>query len=184
MMHKPRQGLTFIELMVAVVILGVLAAVGVPSMYEWVAKRRVQAAADELLTDLRYAKSIQLANNNKVAIRFASNASMACYVIYDLPLFGNCNCLNTNTPVCSSPAIREHKTVRFPVSGPVRLQTLAGSATMVRLDGITGLPVSGASFNVQVSAPSGGAIRVMTNGAFSAEACSASNQTSAFAACP
>lgn len=178
---RARAGLTFIELIVAVTILGVLAAIAVPSMQEFIAKRRVQAAAEELMTDMRLTRSIVLASNRVVQMRLITSASMTCYVVSDRSAFaGDCNCLNVDTPVCVAP-LKEHKTVRFPSTGPVRVQAVAGSSSRVLLDSMQTNP--NGRFNLRVSADNGGAIRVSTNSAFVPTACSESGQHVGYPTC-
>lgn len=179
---RPKAGLTFIELIIAVVILGVLVAVGVPSMQEFIAKRRVQAAADELLTDLRLTRSIVMGSNKPVQMRVVTSSAMTCYVISDRIAFaGECNCLNVDAPVCVPP-LKEHKSVRFPSAGPVRVQVVPGSRSMVVLDSMLANP--NGNFNLRVSAANGGAIRVSTNSAFVPTACSESGQHIGYPTCP
>jgi type IV fimbrial biogenesis protein FimT len=72
------RGLTVIELMITVAILGILASVVVPSFGNFLAKRRVEGAASELSTDLQFARSEAVARNAEVRILFGTG----CYAIY------------------------------------------------------------------------------------------------------
>ena len=52
----PARGLTIIELMVVVVLLGVLVALAAPSMRGLISVQRVRGVNAELVTDLQYAR--------------------------------------------------------------------------------------------------------------------------------
>ena len=75
-------GFTMIELLIVMVILAVLLAIAVPSMREFIARKRVEGVAQELATDLRLLKSQQIQRRRNVGIQFGSNASITCYVLY------------------------------------------------------------------------------------------------------
>lgn len=180
-------GLTFIELMIALAIAGVLVAIAVPSMYEFIIRKRVQGATDELMGDLRLMRSIQTTVNKRVAIKFSQNAEMSCYVIYEFSDFDTCECLNTLSPVCTSGLSvppEEYKTVRLLASNKVDLRPEVSSPSQVTLHAITGMPMSTQPLSVAVTAPQGGSVKVSTNGAWQLKACSVSKHNSAYAACP
>ena len=64
-MPKPR-GLTLIELMVTLTVIAIVLLIAVPSFVEFLARRRVEGVAQELSTDLQYARS--LAVNNRIEV--------------------------------------------------------------------------------------------------------------------
>lgn len=55
--HAPARGFTVIELMITLAVVGVLAAVAVPSTKEMIAKQRVRAATGDLSNSLMRARS-------------------------------------------------------------------------------------------------------------------------------
>lgn len=183
-----RRGFTLIELMVGLVIFAVLAAIAVPSMTEMIARKRVEGAVDELLVDFRQAKTSQMTINLPVIIKFNANASMTCYTIFEKVGAPQCDCRNTDpTPVCSSEffvAPREFKTARYPSSTGITVAPEANSLNRIQLDNITGLPLGGNTLKILVSAPNGGAVRVSTNSAGIAQACSVSGHDTAYKPCP
>lgn len=131
----PARGLTVIELMVVVALLGVLVALAAPSMRDMISVQRVRGVNAELVTDLQYARSEAARRNRDVSVGFQSDSTMTCYVVYvdivvsaGAPAAGApvsapasaCDC--TLTPVCSG-GPQEIKTVQLPLSNGVVLDT-------------------------------------------------------------
>lgn len=54
---RPAQGFTLIEMLVVVALLGIFLAIAAPSFAGLIRSNKVQAAADELVTVLQYARS-------------------------------------------------------------------------------------------------------------------------------
>ena len=69
------KGLTLIEIMVSLAIVGILASIGMPSFVEMIKKRRTEAVRDELLASIqtaqteaiRHGKSVRLVRTEKTA---------------------------------------------------------------------------------------------------------------------
>ena len=62
-------GFTLVELLVAVVIIGILAAIGVPSFQALMDKKRLEGAVDNVLADLRYAQSESVKQNVDITVK-------------------------------------------------------------------------------------------------------------------
>jgi type IV fimbrial biogenesis protein FimT len=105
------RGLTLIELMVTVGILGIVLATAAPSLADFMNKRRVRLVADELSTLMVYARSEAGLRNRRVNVVFNSGSSPSCYTIAEFGALGRCNC--SSTPICTGSAI-ELKTVTIP----------------------------------------------------------------------
>lgn len=182
--EKPR-GFTLIELMITLVILAVLLAIAVPSLREFVARKRVEGVAQELATDLRLLKSQQIQRRQFVGILFGSNASMTCYSLYAIGTADeNCDCTIANGQVCGDPSrvegSKEIKTVVVPRSTGV---VVSSSPPLLRLFGFNGMPIGNATIQASVQSSLGGSIRVATNAAAMPSMCSLSGSGS-LAPCP
>lgn len=57
MKSRSQQGMSLIELLVSVSILGILAAIGIPSFQQWVRNSRIRTAAESIQNGLRQARS-------------------------------------------------------------------------------------------------------------------------------
>jgi prepilin-type N-terminal cleavage/methylation domain-containing protein len=116
------RGMTIIELMTVLVVLGVLITlVAGPSMRGMAARHRVEAVNAELLTDLQLARS-ELAqqgdNATLVAVSFGGDAQRSCYTVHTVDVAASgvaCDCTRTPGAVCApfAPGAREIKTMQF-----------------------------------------------------------------------
>ena len=77
-MKKFQSGLTLVELMITVVVVAVLASLAVPSMRTMLVKRSVEAAADALVSDLRFARSEAVKRSARVVVCGSSNGT-SCF---------------------------------------------------------------------------------------------------------
>jgi type IV fimbrial biogenesis protein FimT len=111
-MMSRQRGFTLIELMVVIAVVGVLVTLAAPSFYDLILVQRLKSVTSQVVTDLQYARSEATARNRPVQVRFSSNASTSCYVIFTGPV-GQCTC--TVSPVCApTSAGREIRTAQFP----------------------------------------------------------------------
>jgi len=71
------KGFTLVELLIAIVIIGILAAIGVPSFQALMDKKRLQGAVDNVLADLRYVQSESVKQNRDISVTFTEGSSWA-----------------------------------------------------------------------------------------------------------
>lgn len=118
---QPQRGFTMVELMTVIVIAGVLATLALPSVRDMLERRRLEGQANELVTDLQYAKSEAVARNRSVEL--LAGAAGTCYTIAVMtlatPPVGNCDCTAAVGSRCTAAGTTELKTV-----------TLTGGATV------------------------------------------------------
>jgi type IV fimbrial biogenesis protein FimT len=179
-------GFTLIELMITLVILAVLLAIAVPSMREFVARKRVEGIAQELATDLRYLRAQQIQRSAPVRIRFGSTDTMSCYVLYVWGAAGvNCNCTRAEGAVCGNAdaagASQEIKTVIVPKSTGVEVTSEPALLTLL---GFNGLPDGNTTILASVRSAVGGEVRVTTNSTAKPSLCSVSGSESTIPRCP
>lgn len=122
---RASQGLTLIELMVVVVVLGVLAALIGPSFTRIVQDQRIKSINAQLVTDIQYARGEAATRNQHVRITFRKNTALSCYTLYTYTPDTNinqCNCLSA-TP-CSAAGLTEIRTAQIPADSGVTVWPL------------------------------------------------------------
>ena len=97
MILQKRNGFTLVELMIVVAILGVLAAIALPSFQETLERRKLNGAGERLFADLLFAKTEAIKRNASVSISFAGTGATWCYGI---AVAASCDCTD-NAPACS-----------------------------------------------------------------------------------
>lgn len=119
------RGVTLIEMMVVVAIVGILVAVAAPSIADMLARRRVEMIAAELATTLAYARSEAGMRPNPVLIYFGGNSTTSCYTVAYWGAAGSCDCTRGAGSACSAPGstVTEFKTVQVASSTGVAVSS-------------------------------------------------------------
>lgn len=113
MMRKPR-GLTLVELMVVVALLGIIVTLAAPSFRNMILMQRLRGVTSELVTDLQFARGEAAARRDFVRLFFKADANTSCYTLYTAPDNTNrCDCLAGAGAACSGGRV-EIKTVQVP----------------------------------------------------------------------
>ena len=184
-------GLTLIELMVVVALVGVLLVLVGPSLLGMISAQRVRSLNAELVTDMQYARGEAIRRNRDVFIRFRSDG--ACYTLYVTEVGGSCDCRRTpGVNVCTG-GPEEIKTIKLPVSSGVSLaasnatgqQTLRferGHGTILP-DGIYDPAASAPQFGVVITGQPRGQLRTDINMAGRPRVCSPDGSISQVPAC-
>ncbi|MDO9371047.1 MAG: GspH/FimT family pseudopilin [Gammaproteobacteria bacterium] len=88
-------GFTLIEAMVTVAVIAILAAIAVPAFQNIIDKRRLKEAAEQLYSDMQYARGEALKQNTPVTVAFGGVGGTSwCYGIDDTPATA-CDCANS-----------------------------------------------------------------------------------------
>lgn len=183
-------GFTVVELMVVVAILGVLVAVALPSAREFIARKRLEGVAQELVTDLRLLKSHQIQNRpgSGTSISFGSNSDKICYLLYARGSGAggtneHCDCGLAAAQMCGvagSGAPVLFRQVDIPKSTGI---TLAANPSELTVNDYNGMPMFNITLSVTLSSPGAGQIVVSTNPTGLPSICSQSGAFGAIRKC-
>ena len=189
--REQRRGLTLIELMVTLAITAILVALAIPSMHKLIAQRRVAGVAKELVTDLRYLRSLSIQNAAIVQLDFASNETSTCYMLSIFHDFNKdaCDCTDPNSCQSATTQAKAVKTMSLRKSDGVTFNFPASlDSYPLRFSGLSAMPYlndsSSETITGNVSSDLGGKVRIWTNKTGRVFACSESGQESNFPACP
>jgi type IV fimbrial biogenesis protein FimT len=146
---KPGRGLTLIELMVVVSLLGLLTLLAGPPMAEFIGMQRLRGIATQLATDMQYARSEAISRNQFVGMAWRNEAGEdnTCYTAFvsaSQPASAAaglsptaCNCNQPVGSVCTGD-MREVRTVQVPRSNSVQLHLYYEQPQWLSFDPIAG----------------------------------------------
>lgn len=184
--RQPLLGVTLVELMVTLAIMAVLVAVALPSMRDFVARKRLEGVSQELVTDLRLLKSQQMMKGKMAVIRFGATSEQTCYAMYfkGTGRVLDCDCTRTAGAECGADGLAGRpeliRLVTVPRSSGV---SLTADRLDISLAGIDGMPVGNATLQATVESSRTGSIRVTTNAVGLPSICSLSGVYGSVTAC-
>lgn len=130
--RRAARGLTLVESLVTVAVLGILASVAIPSIEPMRERRHLEGTAAQLETDIHWARSLAVARNEVVRLALFTTAGGSCYVVHSGPA-GSCDCRADGEVVCQAAA---EPLRRVHLGGlPVRLQ---GNSASMAFDPVKG----------------------------------------------
>jgi len=89
----PAAGFTLVEFLVAMSVLAIVSVTALPSFEDFRARQRLRSAADNLYTDLQYARSEAVQRNARLTVSFATGGGW-CYGIVEGT--DACDCTETD----------------------------------------------------------------------------------------
>ena len=179
-----RRGFTLVELMLSLGVLSVLVALAVPSMANYIQRKRVDSAANELVTSLRYARSLAPQTNNAIWISFGTSGTFTCYAVHSVPGAASCQCTNWPDATCGTSPLNTVQPVAYKTAilpSDLGVSVAATASELIFLP--SGMPDELATISVNLTSSRGGALRVTTNGTGLPAICSVSGHPT-YPACP
>ncbi len=156
----PERGFTLIEVMIALVVLGVLIALGAPSFSDWTRNQQIRAASEAILNGLQVARGEAVRRNLLVQIQLTSLPSSAWTVsetVSGTAIQSRVHEEGTlNTSVTATPADSTKAT--FAPLGNV-VANIDGSSTLTTVD-VTNASATASSRPLRVLITGGGSIRM------------------------
>lgn len=125
---RPRptaRGLSLVESALTLAVTGTLLGTALPGMQQLVDARRLESAAAQLESELQFARSLAVARNDDVRLRFVQANGGSCYVVHTGPS-GSCTCAPAGTTSCGAGA-ELVRSAHFEPGGP--LQVRSGTAS-------------------------------------------------------
>ena len=131
------RGFTLIELMVVVALVSVILTLVIPSFSGMLARKRLEGVAQELGTDLQYARSEAVQRNLPIQVIFGSN----CYAIYVVGTTAATNCATLGTGAV------QLKRVQI-TTGPTLFFAPATAGLFVEFEPVRGMAANAAGTNM------------------------------------
>lgn len=183
-MNKPallRRGVTLVEMLIVIGILGIILAAAAPSIADIMARRRVEMVAAELATNLAYARSEAGVRPLNVMVFFGGNSAGSCYSLVFWGGGGTCDCTLGAGNACSAPGATgtEFKTVQVPSSTGVSISSSVSKIKFVSPH----MSVDPASPSVTVSSSRVGQLQLSMNVVGRLSSCSPDGSITGVARC-
>lgn len=153
--RRIQSGLSLIETLICSSVVSLVAGVAAPGFTGITERARLSGAAAQLRTDVQLARSLAVAENRNVRIRYQVVANGSCYVIHTGSL-GACSCDVAGLAVCTGTA----RAVRSEAFSQVNfaMQSNVGGMTLDALKG-TVSPTG----TVKFTGKSGTSVHVVVN---------------------
>lgn len=166
--HQREVGVTMVETLVAVAILGVLAALAGPAMSDLILNQRLQSVAAHYHSHIQWARSQAVQAGQRVHLKVADTADGSCYIIYTGD-HADCSCEEVGAP-CKN-AAQHLLSTHLPRKEGVSVATSA--ATARTFDPLRG--TLSPSMTVTFQATNGNSIQQITNLMGRTRSCSPNN---------
>ena len=166
-------GFTLIELMVTIVVATILLLVAVPSFNNLVDTNRLMSATSMLYSDLQFARSEAIRNNNQVQLNF--NQAASCYGM----ILGTaaCDCTVTSTAATNFCGLKRVTSANL---GSI---TVVSFASPTGFDPVRGMILSATAGSVTLQSASGKQARVNIGLLGRISLCSPAGTTGVYPSC-
>ncbi|MCY7316087.1 MAG: GspH/FimT family pseudopilin [Rubrivivax sp.] len=160
-----QRGFTSLEGLAAVTVLAITLSSVAPSFKQMRDRRHLEGAAAQLATDLRYARSLAVAQRAPVRLSMHTQGNNSCYVVHTGPV-ADCSCTSPGGAQCNANA-QLLQSANFDATGPVRL---AANSRSMLFDPDRGTVTPTGTVRLQVA--SGAALHQVVNIMGRVRACS------------
>jgi type IV fimbrial biogenesis protein FimT len=155
--HDPHQrGVSLIESLIALAVVVVSIGTAMPSFKSALERRHLEGAAAQLETDIQHARSLAVARNHSVRLKFSDDASGSCYAVFS-GAANQCQCRADGSSSCLG-AQPVWRSTGFDAAGAVRLRSNVGSIVFDPLQG-TSTPTG----TLRLLSRSGQAVHLVVN---------------------
>jgi type IV fimbrial biogenesis protein FimT len=159
------RGLTLVESLITLSIAAILLSTAIPSFKAAVERRHLEGAAAQLETDIQHARSLAVAQNRTMRIKFSKDATGSCYVVFH-GTNSDCQCQANGSSSCLGPQAVA-RSVGFDGTGRLRLDSNVSAMVFDPLLG-TSTPTG----TLRFQAASGQALHLVVNIMGRVRACS------------
>ena len=80
LMRRAEQGVTLIELLIGITVLGILLAIGLPAMGHWLQNTQIRTQAETTFSGLQLARAEALKRNAAVRFQFVESLTSGCVI--------------------------------------------------------------------------------------------------------
>jgi type IV fimbrial biogenesis protein FimT len=128
-----QRGITLVEAAIVIAIAAITVTSAAPAFHAFIEKQRLHGAADQLATDIRYARAEAIARNTGLRLSVQAAPWGNCYVIHS-GTAEQCRCTASGPAVCEGEA-REIKTTQLPARDGIALRANVSSMLFDPLHG-------------------------------------------------
>ncbi|MCE4555842.1 pilus assembly FimT family protein [Roseateles cellulosilyticus] len=184
-------GLTLVEMMVGVAVLGVVVAAAIPSLTGLMERRRITAAASEIASIFNQARAESLAASERITVHMedvpATVGQFSCIRLSTHGGIDRCKCNLPEASVCATGYSKQLRSYILPHSSSVRFSSQADkwntlSQTVIYASGLLQDNVSNVRVNI-VGDRTGAKLRVETNPVGRVHICSPDASMSGYPKC-
>jgi type IV fimbrial biogenesis protein FimT len=159
------RGLTLVESLIVVAVAAITLSTAIPSFKKAMERRHLEGAAAQLETDIQHARSLAIAQNRTMRMKFTQDAAGSCYVVFH-GANSDCKCQANGSSSCNANQAVA-RSVGFSGAGPLHLQSNVGAMVFDPLLG-TSTPTG----TLRFQAASGQALHLVVNIMGRVRACS------------